>query len=301
MGWFERIRKTSKINLAYSLWEDYREKLTEQIIEVSKGSESIVIVGAGYSNDIDLALINECYKEITLLDIDVDSMKEACKQYGLEENQVDIYQYNLTGINDQDYILFEKLLSENATALDITLFIDNLKKKILYYNSDFMREYDVCVCCGVHSQLVVMFANLLYVYRNNYNIDDRNIIIDSIKEISQAACRKLNDFMLEVANIIVIGYEYTTLLMNDKYFAKDKLIIELIRSGRLGSLEDFNVSRVEGALQCEMDINEKQRSGIMELVKWDLICWQFLKEKKFLVNVLVLVNTKKELIDNDNY
>ena len=72
--YLQRLKKGLEIPNSYDEWREYRNQVTEFIL-AHRNKDTIVILGAGPSNDIDLCRLSQCYEEIYL----VDNREEAPK------------------------------------------------------------------------------------------------------------------------------------------------------------------------------------------------------------------------------
>ena len=64
---YDQLKELTNIPGAYDKWQQYRRELTDIIIEECP-SGSVLIVGAGQCNDIDIAKISRHFEKVTLFD-----------------------------------------------------------------------------------------------------------------------------------------------------------------------------------------------------------------------------------------
>jgi len=283
---FNYIKQSRIIPNAFENWINYRKRLTEFILKSFEG-ESIAIFGVGESNDIDLNLIKNKFKKVALLDNDIYSMEKALNKYNLSDNKdIDIHKIDFWEISDNDYIFFEDMLREKRNCSYITEFLKELKEKILKNKTVLGKKYDIGICVGVHSQLVSTLTAILYMYRQNYSINELNQIAAELSSMNFSAAKYFDDILLNsIKNELLLGYEYTSILGEDiKYsdFFKEEL--------KKGSL--VHADRIEGAYQAELDMSERLKKQEIDLKDWKYEKWEFSKDKYYLMIFYTLIPTK---------
>ncbi len=168
-------------------WASYRSRLTDKLTGLlSAGKkESVMIVGAGRCNDIDLVRLGEAAEKIILADVDDEGMKAAISKMPAEKQmKVQCKVMSLTGIGSEDTEAFcEEILyyaRKNAGSLSKEAFRDHLMselEKLLKISERTEEELlclmpgksaDIVVCCGVCSQhftgLSFFIRSLLYSF-----------------------------------------------------------------------------------------------------------------------------------------
>ena len=99
---FRRIRESFRVPDAFSLWEEYREQLTDCVLggrravpgqRVPEGNSpagdadrSLAVLGAGAMNDLDLRRLAAQFQPVCLIDSDLSSLEEGLRRYGLEDS-----------------------------------------------------------------------------------------------------------------------------------------------------------------------------------------------------------------------
>lgn len=242
MRYLDRLIASEVLPNAYKEWRGYRQKLTDFIEEncVAEGGckPVLAIWGAGRSNDIDLARLAERFK-LVLIDRDVEGLAQACKAYGLEETDAICVDLPFWNVELETYEMFEALLAEGEEA---EIVIEHLKQ-VAFDNShrvlpDIRRRFDYSVCVGLHSQLNARFAGLLYMYRENYDEEELQMIENAIRALNEAAVTRTNDVIYMLTEkLMVFGLEWA--VVNE--FAMDQW-------------ENLVPEDIEGALQLRHDI-----------------------------------------------
>lgn len=242
MRYLDRLIASEVLPNAYKEWRGYRQKLTDFIEEncVAEGGckPVLAIWGAGRSNDIDLARLAERFK-LVLIDRDAEGLAQACKTYGLEELDAICVDLPFWNVELETYEMFEALLAEGEEA---EIVIEHLKQ-VAFDNShrvlpDIGRRFDYSVCVGLHSQLNARFAGLLYMYRENYDEEELQMIENAIRALNEAAVTRTNDVIYMLTEkLMVFGLEWA--VVNE--FAMDQW-------------ENLVPEDIEGALQLRHDI-----------------------------------------------
>ena len=242
MRYLDRLIASEVLPNAYKEWRGYRQKLTDFIEEncVAEGGRKPVLAiwGAGRSNDIDLARLAERFK-LVLIDRDAEGLAQACKAYGLEEPDAICVDLPFWNVELETYEMFEALLAEGEEA---EIVIEHLKQ-VAFDNShrvlpDIGRRFDYSVCVGLHSQLNARFAGLLYMYRENYDEEELQMIENAIRALNEAAVTRTNDVIYMLTEkLMVFGLEWA-----------------VVNESAMDQWENLVPEDIEGALQLRHDI-----------------------------------------------
>mgnify|MGYP000474765065 FL=1 len=242
MRYLDRLIASEVLPNAYKEWRGYRQKLTDFIEEncVAEGGRKPVLAiwGAGRSNDIDLARLAERFK-LVLIDRDAEGLAQACKTYGLEETDAICVDLPFWNVEFEIYEMFEALLAEGEEA---EIVIEHLQQ-VAFDNShrvlpDIGRRFDYSVCIGLHSQLNARFAGLLYMYRENYDEEELQMIENAIRALNEAAVTRTNDVIYMLTEkLMVFGLEWA-----------------VVNESAMGQWEKLVPEDIEGALQLRHDI-----------------------------------------------
>ena len=242
MRYLDRLIASEVLPNAYKEWRGYRQKLTDFIEEncVAEGGRKPVLAiwGAGRSNDIDLARLAERFK-LVLIDRDAEGLAQACKTYGLEETDAICVDLPFWNVEIETYEMFEALLAEGEEA---EIVIEHLKQ-VAFDNShrvlpDIRRRFDYSICVGLHSQLNARFAGLLYMYRENYDEEELQMIENAIRALNEAAVTRTNDVIYMLTEkLMVFGLEWA-----------------VVNESAMDQWENLVPEEIEGALQLRHDI-----------------------------------------------
>lgn len=242
MRYLDRLIASEVLPNAYKEWRGYRQKLTDFIEEncVAEGGckPVLAIWGAGRSNDIDLARLAERFK-LVLIDRDAEGLAQACKAYGLEETDAICVDLPFWNVELETYEMFEALLAEGEEA---EIVIEHLKQ-VAFDNShrvlpEIGRRFDYSVCVGLHSQLNARFAGLLYMYRENYDEEELQMIENAIRALNEAAVTRTNDVIYMLTEkLMVFGLEWA-----------------VVNESAMDQWENLVPEEIEGVLQLRHDI-----------------------------------------------
>lgn len=276
MRYLDRLIASEVLPNAYKEWRGYRQKLTDFIEEncVAEGGckPVLAIWGAGRSNDIDLARLAERFK-LVLIDRDAEGLAQACKAYGLEETDAICVDLPFWNVELETYEMFEALLAEGEEA---EIVIEHLKQ-VVFDNShrvlpEIRRRFDYSVCVGLHSQLNARFAGLLYMYRENYDEEELQMIENAIRALNEAAVTRTNDVIYMLTEkLMVFGLEWA--VVNESAMDQwEKLVPEDIEGALqlrhdIGMHKDFDIRiEAERRLFWPFAWKERKKGYVMELL-----------------------------------
>lgn len=276
MRYLDRLIASEVLPNAYKEWRGYRQKLTDFIEEncVAEGGRKPVLAiwGAGRSNDIDLARLAERFK-LVLIDRDAEGLAQACKAYGLEETDAICVDLPFWNVEFEIYEMFEALLAEGEEA---EIVIEHLQQ-VAFDNShrvlpDIGRRFDYSVCIGLHSQLNARFAGLLYMYRENYDEEELQMIENAIRALNEAAVTRTNDVIYMLTEkLMVFGLEWA--VVNESAMEQwEKLVPEDIEGALqlrhdIGMHKDFDIRiEAERRLFWPFAWKERKKGYVMELL-----------------------------------
>lgn len=276
MRYLDRLIASEVLPNAYKEWRGYRQKLTDFIEEncVAEGGRKPVLAiwGAGRSNDIDLARLAERFK-LVLIDRDAEGLAQACKTYGLEKTDAICVDLPFWNVELEAYEMFEALLAEGEEA---EIVIEHLQQ-VAFDNShrvlpEIGRRFDYSVCIGLHSQLNARFAGLLYMYRENYDEEELQMIENAIRALNEAAVTRTNDVIYMLTEkLMVFGLEWA--VVNESAMEQwEKLVPEDIEGALqlrhdIGMHKDFDIRiEAERRLFWPFAWKERKKGYVMELL-----------------------------------
>ena len=265
MNLYDQLRALQTLDHAYTEWTQYREDLTDTIIQYAKGSKKVAIFGAGPCNDIDLNKLVGVFEEIILLDKDVQAMKKGIKQQNVKkESAIQLHRIDLVGIEDEDYRSYAACLireiRKKGMKTDIHEFAEFALEQLACLFQKAMQtplsfetlSYETAVVVGLHSQLLSMLEWIWSIMLQTIQQDEisvRNRII----EMNEVFVKRLNDVIIEgTTHNMIIGCEKA-------------------RKRRVGT--------IQGAIQALDDVQKRQEEGTLHLCAKSELSWPFHKAK----------------------
>ena len=190
---YDRFRARASRDDEYKDWTEYRSELTDFIVSNTKPGASLLILGAGKCNDLDLRKLAEHAGSMTLSDYRPETAEEAFRGYGLTPSaHLGFRAADYVGITDRDYMeytdlllsIMQKLAGTPAHSLEAAAGpeLDRLGQtleEIYGRNADYRIDlggavYDYAVVAGVHSQLNNAFRGIFqYVRKDVEDSGDR--------------------------------------------------------------------------------------------------------------------------------
>lgn len=219
-------------------WARYRADLTDLILRTTPRGGSLLILGAGRCNDLDLARLADHCGTMALSDYRPDTVEEAFRRYGLTpSDRLRSVEADYVGIPGEAYVEYTRLLLtlmqrlagpssgslEEAAGLDLRALEQGLER--IYrsnqgYEVDLgYREWDNAVVAGVHSQLNNSFRGLFQYVRKD--VEEREGPVRLAEDLNAAIfavtgrhtgdlVRRFNDAAFAaVRQGLVYGYEET--------------------------------------------------------------------------------------------
>ena len=304
-----RMREAENIVNAYSEWKEYREEFTSFILESincienntvenyvgndwlkvnkensnkgnsNKKNASLLIIGAGACNDINLEHLANIGCSITLSDINESTMQNACSRYLVN---CEIEKKDYLGLEEVDYEDFFRYMIATFSRLEAnnilpTLeLIENIFLKIeqkLQLNN-IVSSYDYAILAGFHSQIFNKFMRISELAAL--------IVDEKIKKIPD-----------EVLDEVLKKIAFRVSSLNDKYIPLlNKCILNSIVKGVIIGYEISNVfipkESIEGAYQCRQNIDKMVKEDVIENFKETELVWPFCKEERKIYNVKVI-------------
>lgn len=270
---WKQLRRTETIDGAFDSWRLYRDNLTRYILDSVSDYESIALFGVGQSNDIDLTTLENNFNQVILLDRDLQAMKEGLKQYQLEAStKIKILECDFLGITNEEYCRYEEViraafLKHKEIQQIENIVLDELYamiRKIEYHKLD-LGTYANVILIGVHSQLNALFERIWSIYAQAFK-QNSNKIYEFIKQMNAMAVCKLNNAVIaSTQHKLILGYERTV-------------------AGKS--------SRVEGAIQAEYDIIQRQNNGEIMVTDSKKLEWPFYQQSIYDMLILTIEKNK---------
>lgn len=288
---YEKMLETEKISDAYERWADYRYSMTEYICGKVDAYNHIGIFGAGALNDIDLWVLLEKGVQVDLLDYDTKTVLAGIqKQLGsrmvdyVTKEQLRVIAYDVWPVDVTFYHELEELFMAQTPMNVVIDALQHLTEKNTTQPLPDLAQYDVLVCMGFHSQIMVHFVALLQHYVRAgicmYDAKDVGQFQQQIGKMNQCMARHLQEQFANHCTRMILSYEYATFDVED---ARIYEVIDLLYKGNMAEISEFNLSRVEGALQLEQWIGDAFYGGRIRILENAYAIWPFSQDKNYLM------------------
>ncbi len=283
---WKRLENSTKIRDANSRWTLYREQVTEYIIEEIEIGDTVLILGAGACNDIDLSKLLPYAKKIILADRDLQGMKQAVQQYRIPKERIQLVQIDFWKISACG---FEEKLKQAVTIEELISFLKEetdrvTKEQLIAIQADFV------VNIGLYSQLNAILAGLFYLKRDPYGISEREKMSKMLSYMNQEAVQKVNNWMLKQYRRGIVGYEYAVFGAEEEEKQRCKQVQFLLQTGQVELLKEIPIARVEGGWQGESDLARRYREGSIAFRSNRYFIWNFLPEKSYIMQCYAIVS-----------
>ena len=254
------IKNSFIMKNAWEDWAPYRNSLTEILLCVRP--ESVMIVGGGRCNDIDIKRLLMTASKVTILDSDSEAMTEAVAALPeVMQKKTECRTASLTGIEEEHISAFcEGMMKHARTAVEnksaeyftgkLRAYLDDIEGRLIKSESDLKTvlpegSVDVVICSGVHSQL---FSTMMYFIKMLFgSVREYLPGLDEFEAEVDDRIRHMNDIVIPVINRAVVGAAKRVAVFGNEYMPDDP---------------------VEGAHQCIRDIEKNYEPREVHL-KWD--------------------------------
>ncbi len=261
MNLYDQLTKLQVIEKAFIEWQTYRESLTSYIMKQLPNESEVALWGAGRCNDLDLEVLAKKCESIWLIDKNEEAMRNALKQYGLEENKkIKIKVYDFTGIKEQVYKDYADILVSEVRKKGLQTNIEELANRaisILDEVADCLKHNPIDIsqiCCdytvmiGVHSQLIMMFD---WIWQ---------VILQTLEREEERVRQR----------VIALNEEVVKRVNGSLWKSTRKQCIIGCEVGRIG-----RVGTIQGAIQALEHIEELVGQGHMKRTDIIHIEWPF--------------------------
>ncbi|WP_333870897.1 hypothetical protein [Desulforamulus putei] len=162
-------------------WHSHRKKTMETIFtassKIANHTKNIVILGSGSCNDIELEDLVSHFSEIVLIDIDLESTKEAMKSLEISKQRaITLLNWDITGLHAKFIPKLIKLVTKIKDGNQIKKIIEFIQNQIdRLYLPPFpenlsQRGFDITVSPCISSQLFmpIFIEFILNPLQNKY-------------------------------------------------------------------------------------------------------------------------------------
>ncbi len=277
----------SRIDGADERWKAYRRDLTAYVMTDAEPGETVLVVGAGACDDLELERLLENDRQVFLLDCNPETLQAGTEKAGSHENLHTICA-DVAGLTEQRLDAFQKACETGSEALTTWTvgyedafwtqrsFRHVVRETLEMYD---LQGFDRVICMGFHSQ--VYMPLILALKTGHYPLSVRQQVKRSVEHFNQSFAEESVCVMKQYGRIVYLGYEYTTFLREDTAL-REEAIERLTEQGSSG-LHRMRLSRVEGAYQLEQEIGKTYERRELQIADCAYMLWPFSEEKSYLM------------------
>lgn len=176
---------------AFQRWDLYRKTLTDYVIGF-KG-ESLMVVGAGNCNDIDLGCLEASFSSVLLTDIDLASMEKACK---LQKSEASVQRIDYLGLEEKPIL---KAIQSSMTDEGIGRLESLLQEMVVTIGLGkdiwVQGQYDRVLVLPIYTQL--LFGQLNQMLDRAFKL---NLISGQTYHVAQRRCLDIMPNVIHLFN-----------------------------------------------------------------------------------------------------
>lgn len=295
-------------------WLQYRNHMTEYILEGCAEAERVLILGAGGCDDIELVAITEHAALVCLADVNRTAMESAVQRLQTIRPELRsrlwIIETDFLPISEPEYQEYDKACRQGIEALEQWWGQHDIQRHIglkqpgaggsgersydmlcgvrTAMEALELEAFDTVICLGLHSQLYIGLAVRTYQQKEQLHDRVRACAVDFLQNANQRMAEQFMQEVLQIGRRIVLGLEYTA-IHSDSEYSSEAVIQQLMRSGTEG-LYELQLPRVEGAYQMEQQIAELYERNQIQILNCQYFLWPFSEEKSYLMVLYVVTN-----------
>lgn len=280
----------------WKLWTNHRKTIRElqekNIFSNNRDIDDAIILGAGNCDDIDLNYLCAKVSRLTLVDIDLESMKMGAKKQNLSKEDYEKLEFigdiDFTGLQDISfYEDLQKLLRESSKPKKIlkliTKSLQNIENKTLLNQN----SYSLIISGAVHSQLTALAINLLNKYSHNYRKKDFLKIHKDLIYMDDIIALKYNDLIMSLAKedaIIFSWFDLKEFSQQQNNYSDIDKVNEYCLQGNSEKVIELVTKNKYVGFHGYLDLNKRALEKDLKIKPWvNFWIWQFNSKKSFLV------------------
>ncbi len=246
------VNDSGNLDVKYENWSAYRKTISAFIGEATKTNphmKSVVVLGAGNVNDLDLRHLCSIFNSIVLTDADTESINAGIVRQmiiGKEFSKIQIIQSDYTGSQKVGFFEgLERLAKKAAPVGEITLYIEDSFSKMINCSPSgiFADGFDMVISLPIYTQLVYtqieVFLKILHEY-GLYEYSGLNKIlssaynnmpslIDNYNDLLISACKSGGSIVM-LTDIIEMSKKSGLLRKIKKHMSKGELVEDIMES-----------------------------------------------------------------------
>lgn len=280
-----------KDDLKFEMWSEHR-KIIKNVIEKRlgelkiSGNKSVGIWGAGKCYDIDLNYLSNKFNKVVLMDINEDSMLDAIKLHNVtDKRNIEIKKVDFMINTNKIYMEFSDLINNKHDIDELKAYLEDLEKSIENHHeiNMILDKYDISVCLGVHSQILVAVNLMLFQAKKIYDESDVAELIDIFRRCKKEAERRLNSAIINHSkDLLFVGFDLMELsLKNDTERFYSLIQDNLIKNDIESVIKIAMQYPVSGAVQAAEDVWERIINEELRFDGFDAWIWDYDMEKSY--------------------
>jgi hypothetical protein len=273
-------------------WESHRASLmkivNDEVIGIHNNDDNIAIFGAGECDDIDLKFLTSRFKEVYLIDLDIQAMENGKTNQqltDLENNKITLVGgFDFSGVSKQFYVKLEALLHKNQSLETIIGCIRNEANMLKMPNDldGLKSKFSAVMSAAVHSQICSETYTVFGKYYERYSKQEMEEIEDELKYLYTQAVKIYNNLLLHVAKAdasLLLGFDMIEISENAGTLEYLPVIKEGIANGDVAAIANIAVQHgILGSVEGQHDINAR-----IDFINLE----EYLDEKKIMRNYWV--------------
>ncbi|MEX1377700.1 MAG: hypothetical protein AB1Z23_09570 [Eubacteriales bacterium] len=284
------VNNSGDLDKKYFQWQEYRNKISGYISHAIKGKKlsSILVMGAGECNDIDLSFLVSNFSEITLCDIDIKSIDEGIRRQKIADDmitKITKVKADFTGLDDIGFFEeLSELTSKKTSQAEISEYISDAIKSIKIDGTlpDYSNKYDAVLVLPTYTQLAYTqmetLLRILYQY-NIYPIEHLNKMLTAMHYAMPKIIKNYNELILSI-----LKSKGHLFVLSDILEITDEKVLSDI-SGELDNKEYIMKALEKNCSEFGMMGLDDLKARI-ETMNTQYEVWPFDDERKFLVEFL---------------
>lgn len=292
--------ESSRIPGAETRWQEYRNVVTNYIMEDIQTGDTVIIIGAGACDDIAVELLLEHGAEVWLADMDTEAMNAVMMRLAdrLKNRMKCLHciETDLMQLPARECLCYGEACSDGIAALQtwwkrreqqweqgVNIYVDicNTMKE------QKLASFDHVICLGVNSQLCIpLVLPLEGIWKNK----DETYRLQAVQWIREENERLAQAFLTETGSIarrMVLGLEYTTIYQTQEDW--EQQICQALEEHGSAGLHALRLPRVEGAYQVEQELGRRCQQGHVQIIDHQYMLWPFSEEKTYLMVIFKLL------------
>jgi len=191
----------------YRLWAPYRNAIFDQIKgyiqEKGINPRSLLVIGAGNLDDLDLKKLQTIFSIITLSDIDTEHIEIGLLKQGISPSSVQIVRTELTGFEDNHF--FEEIIKKILpikTPFEMDSLLDHYLSQVSSYQ--FLPEYkesqDVILVSPIYTQIIIhqLFRMTHFLRNQPASIKTAEMLESTMLSKMGAIIDRINDNLIKL-------------------------------------------------------------------------------------------------------